>query len=301
MPPAISSISIVIPSHRDGVLAVAAARSMAACTLPAGVTSRILIVAQDWQPGIAAPDGVEVIALAGAAGRSAARNIGARATDGDVLLFLDADCRPVDSEYLAILLSAFEDPEVVAAGGPLLGAGTSFWRRYQADADARRGSASIMSGTTLTSANLAIRREAFNRLGGFDEDYVGYGFEDRDLLLRLAASGTVLRRPGAAVIHEDRLDLGAVAGKMCEAGTRTSARFANAHPAEYRRLGYAAIDARAHPWLWPLGRLLGPACLHVARRLDPMLQWMPYPLARSVVRGISALAFLYGTTRQPSQ
>jgi hypothetical protein len=37
----------------------------------------------------------------------------------------------------------------------------------------------------------------------------------------------------------------------------------------------------------------------VAQRIEPVLHkpWMPYPLAKAIVKVVSAVSFLYGTTR----
>jgi glycosyltransferase involved in cell wall biosynthesis len=53
------------------------------------------------------------------------------------------------------------------------------------------------------TANLAVWREDFLRVDGFDESYVGWGHEDADLAVRLIRSG-VLRKDGrfaASVLH----------------------------------------------------------------------------------------------------
>ena len=51
------------------------------------------------------------------------------------------------------------------------------------------------------AAALAVRRDAFVRVGGFDERYVPAWFEDVDLCARLAAEGTILYLPAARVRH----------------------------------------------------------------------------------------------------
>jgi N-acetylglucosaminyl-diphospho-decaprenol L-rhamnosyltransferase len=51
------------------------------------------------------------------------------------------------------------------------------------------------------AAALAVRRDAFVRVGGFDERYVPAWYEDVDLCSRLADEGTILYLPEASVRH----------------------------------------------------------------------------------------------------
>jgi GT2 family glycosyltransferase len=53
----------------------------------------------------------------------------------------------------------------------------------------------------LTGACLMVRREAFQQIGGFDEDLFMY-FEDKDLCKRLGEAGwKVVYQPGTTVVH----------------------------------------------------------------------------------------------------
>jgi GT2 family glycosyltransferase len=51
------------------------------------------------------------------------------------------------------------------------------------------------------AAALAVRREAFVRVGGFDERYVPAWYEDVDLCARLGKEGAILYLPGARFRH----------------------------------------------------------------------------------------------------
>ncbi|MEP6769061.1 MAG: hypothetical protein ABJC61_10355 [Acidobacteriota bacterium] len=51
------------------------------------------------------------------------------------------------------------------------------------------------------AAALAVRRRAFDRVGGFDEAFVPAWFEDVDLCARLAAEGSILYWPAARFTH----------------------------------------------------------------------------------------------------
>ncbi len=48
----------------------------------------------------------------------------------------------------------------------------------------------------------AIHRDVLLALGGFDEDYVGYGYEDDDMANRLTRSAVMFRFTDARVLHQ---------------------------------------------------------------------------------------------------
>jgi hypothetical protein len=101
----------------------------------------------------------------------------------------------------------------------------------------------------------------------------------------------------------DQLSLATVSRKMREAGEHSAERFSDRHPVAYRKLGYAAIDARNRRWLRPFARQFGPHLMGIARRVDRLLQspWIPYVLAKALVKAISAASFMYGTARIPAR
>lgn len=298
--------SVVVPTRNPGALeqtlgAIASLRSARAATIEVLIVDDGSTIPVQPDPPARSKGIVRVIRREGSGNRAAARNTGACAARGDVLIFLDADCRPAAADYLDRILAAFDDPGVVATGGPIVGVGNSFWARYQLDSQSSR--LRLKTLPPLTAANLSVRRDVFARCGGFDEEYRGYGFEDRDLLLRLAAVGRVVPASGAAVIHVDELRLAAVVHKMREAGERTARRFSERHQAAYRELGYARLDVGLRPWLRPVATLTGSALPRIAEYLDPLLDRgrLPYPIGKGLVRVISALSFLYGTSRRSNE
>jgi GT2 family glycosyltransferase len=171
------------------------------------------IVADNTEEGAAAE------ALAGAAQvvrasaeRSSyhARNAGAARATREWLVFVDADCMPRER----LLASYFAAPPA-ARCGVLAGAITGrtgqsgFVVRYARSRgflDQRRG-LHAQSGKAAATGNLAVRRRAFEAVGGFAEGIRSAG--DVDLCLRLAGAGwTLEHRPEAVVEHRDRERLG---------------------------------------------------------------------------------------------
>jgi GT2 family glycosyltransferase len=141
---------------------------------------------------------------------AAARNLGARNVEGEVLVFLDADTVP-EPRFLEELTQRIAVcPDILAVGrrrhvDPATGRELPepAWLRdgYAAsrdllDADGR-------SFRFVISAVLGCRRSLFDDLGGFDERFVGYGGEDWDLAYRAWNTGAVLvHEPGAVAWHD---------------------------------------------------------------------------------------------------
>jgi GT2 family glycosyltransferase len=298
-------IVAVVPVYRDAIRAKATVDALLRCTVPAPFLLRVQVVDDGSQDGTGErltfqfSGRVDVLQLTRNMGRSFARNAGAAKADADLLLFVDADCEPIDANFIIHHLEAIQASDV--SMGTILGQNDGFWHSYQEASAARRIRLARRTPIArFTTQNVMIDARLFARIGGFDETFKGYGFEDRDLAIRLAKEGGRFATAGeACVIHRDNLALDRVCAKMLEAGATTSTIFAERHPFEYRALGYEAIDARRHPWrglvarvAWPLLRLLA--------RHDAWLHWsgLPFAARASAVRLMSALSYLYGTLQR---
>ena len=133
--------------------------------------------------------------------RAGARNAGARATTADRLAFLDADCVP-DPGWLAALDRCLDEHALVGGRVIVEGDATlterfdSLWRLRQETTIAQGWSG---------SGNLGVRREVFDRLGGFDATFAHAG-EDVDFCLRAGAIGycadAVVRHAPAHTMRE---------------------------------------------------------------------------------------------------
>jgi len=142
-------------------------------------------------------------------GPATARNLGWRASDAQLVWFIDADCL-AEPDALEPLLEAIADPTVAAVGGSygianpgsllarliheeILARHRRLARRLARDPDAVR---------VLGSYNVLYRRSALEAAGGFDETFLGATAEDADLALRVrAASGRLDFRIESRVRH----------------------------------------------------------------------------------------------------
>ncbi len=121
----------------------------------------------------------------------AARNTGARLAKGDIILFTNADTRASPGLLMAYS-RLFKDRSVVAASGPLtpLERTTTFIRFGYWFASVVLAKFSFSIGMpAISGSNLAVRRSAFKKVGGFDESLVTY--EDLDLTARLRRIGNI--------------------------------------------------------------------------------------------------------------
>jgi GT2 family glycosyltransferase len=158
------------------------------------------------------PDGIELggNVLAAPAQQSSyyARNRGAERGRAAWILFLDADVDPPRD-----LLDRYFDTEPgdhvgVLAGGvedAPLPPDPSRAERYAVHAEQMSQENTLRAGpwAYAQTANAAVRREAFERVGGFEEGIRSGG--DADLCFRLRVAGWQLEsRPGAGVVHHNR-------------------------------------------------------------------------------------------------
>jgi glycosyltransferase involved in cell wall biosynthesis len=197
-------VSIVIPARdEEGHLArVLPACLEAARRVPGGAE---VIVSDhgstDGTTTLARRLGARVVDATGAPTIAAVRNRGARAAEGEILAFLDADCVP-EPEWLVAAVRLFaEEPGTGAAGLPPRSAPGEGWiaRASARFAGAARPGARARA-RWLPSANLIVRRATFERVHGFDEALATC--EDYDLTVRIRAAGEELALdPGLGATH----------------------------------------------------------------------------------------------------
>lgn len=145
------------------------------------------------------------------AGPGTARNRGAAEARGEILVFLDDDCAP-DPAWLDELDLALAAHPGAGVGGRTVNAlpGNPYSSASQALIDYLYGyyNREAAKEPLFTTSNLALPREEFERIGGFDQRFSRAGGEDRELCLRWARSGRELRyAPHAIVRHAHRLGL----------------------------------------------------------------------------------------------
>ena len=192
-------------------------------------------------------------------GAHRARNMGAAATDADVLLFLDADCIPHAELIKQHLFWHKRASNIVVAGTRAhidatgidlesLKSGTAHfpggspedavtpqdWRHkfYRRNKQLTMGDAAFRAGV---SSNLSVRRSAFEDVGGFSTVFQEWGGEDTELTWRLWNSGMFVIPDNRAVIYHQTQDDALGAAGRAEARRRSVALVADLVPHRFYR------------------------------------------------------------------
>lgn len=137
------------------------------------------------------------------AGPAAARNRGAQAATGALLLFTDADCLPAPT-WVACMAAPFVNPAVAGVKGVYRSHQPEWVARfvqqeYQERYDRMLGQPAIDFVDTYAAG---YRREIFLQTGGFDTSFPTASVEDQEFSFRLAAQGyRLVYAPGAIVYH----------------------------------------------------------------------------------------------------
>ena len=205
-------ITVIIPAKNS-------ARTLPACLegvlcqpgFQYGIDYEVIVVddgSDDATAEIAARKGLKVISQANA-GPASARNAGARAAVGDILVFTDADCAP-DPSWLSQLTQPLKNPEVVGAKGIYRTRQTGLVPRFvQLEYESKyRRMEKLATIDFIDTYSAAYRKDVFLENGGFDVRFPVPSVEDQELSFRLSAKGyCMVFAAQAAVYHEHDLTL----------------------------------------------------------------------------------------------
>lgn len=136
-------------------------------------------------------------------GPATARNAGAAAGTGDILLFTDADCVP-DPHWIEEMSAAFADPQVMAVKGAYRSTQPELVARFAQIEFEERFDLLEKAGTTdmVDTYAAGYRYHLFRQLGGFDTRFPVANNEDTELSYRMAAAGhRMVFAPRAIVFH----------------------------------------------------------------------------------------------------
>lgn len=252
------NVSVVVPTYRRPDLLMRCLTALLAQTLPA---DRYEILVCDDGPDPAVQSLLERVArehgrplrylpVTATQGPAGARNQGWRAARAPVVAFTDDDTVP-DPGWLEAGLAAMA-PGVDAVTGRVIMPLPDPPTDYERDAG-RLGQAEFVT------ANCFLRREALERLGGFDERYSQAWREDSDLHFSLLEQGCRIERaPQAIVVHPFR-PVRFAAGLSMQRKVMFDALLYRKHGQYYRQR-----IRRRPPWLYLLitgAALAVPVCL----------------------------------------
>ena len=174
------------------------------------------------------------VVRSGGNGPAAARNAGWRKASAEWVVFLDDDVE-LPADWAARLASDL-------AGQPADVAGVQAQIRvplpaHRRPTDAERNTAALASASWIT-ADMAYRRVALERAGGFDERFRRAYREDADLAVRVQRGGWRLVRGRRETFHPVRPD-GEWASVRAQAGNADDALMRRRHGPRWRQAAVA--------------------------------------------------------------
>jgi glycosyltransferase involved in cell wall biosynthesis len=199
-----SVVSIIIPTFNgasrighclDAIVQHTAGRNVEILVVNDGSTDNTADVVQRYS-------GVRLINQANA-GPAAARNRGALATCGTIILFTDDDCVPTPN-WLDAMLEPFENPDVVGTKGVYRTRQKSLVARFvQIEyEDKYRLMARLPDIDFIDTYSAAFRRDRFLEMAGYDTSFPLACAEDVELSYRMSARGWKMKfAPNAIVYH----------------------------------------------------------------------------------------------------
>ncbi len=148
-------------------------------------------------------------------GVNVARNTGIKNSSGEIIAFTDYDC-VVPENWVKAIVSNFQDPQVGCVGGKILRYNNDFLSRY-ADESLMPVMRIFKKKTVISrikspfyypvGCNFAVRREAIEKAGFFDERFT-YGFDELEFAERICGkSYKIVLTPEVMVKHKHRSTL----------------------------------------------------------------------------------------------
>jgi glycosyltransferase involved in cell wall biosynthesis len=178
---------------------------------------------------------------------AAARNTGMEAATGEIVAYIDDDAL-ADPDWLAHLVQKFNSGPFAAVGGPnVLPPGANWIAECVANAPGgpTHVLVSDQDAEHVPGCNMAIRKQALERIGGFDPQFRAAG-DDVDVCWRLLDAGErIAFSPGAVVLHHRRTSVRGYLRQQRGYG-KAEALLERKHPDKYSAVGHVDWAGRLY-------------------------------------------------------
>jgi GT2 family glycosyltransferase len=196
--------SVIIPTRDRRELLVELLDALGKQTVPRDRFEVIIADDGSAEPAydLATDDGWVRISPGPPLSEYAARNRAAGEARAQLFCFVDSDCVP-EPQWLEAAIAALANAELVAGRVRfILPERRTIWALL--DMDATKDQERLVRANYAETANLSVRRELFERIGGFEPDVVGAG-GDFDFVRRaLAADARLVYAHDACAWHPTR-------------------------------------------------------------------------------------------------
>lgn len=163
---------------------------------------------------------------------SAINNFAVQGSDSELLCFLNNDIEIIDAKWLSELVTMLKRPNVGCVGacllypsgkvqhaGVLIGKGGVAGHIFRGTDPEESGYQNrlrvVQNYSAVTGACLVTSRELFERLGGFNEQYLAVAFNDVDYCLRVREAGhSVCWTPHVRLVHHESASRGDDSARM---------------------------------------------------------------------------------------
>ena len=196
-------ISVIIPAYNAERTLPYTLRALQNQTLPRDLYEIIVVddSSTDGTAAVAREFGVRY-RIQNKEGPAAARNLGVRASRGEIILFTDSDCIPKE-DWIEKMVKPFEDPQVAGVMGRYLTRQKEPCARFtQLEFEERfRIIRNFDRIDLVPSFAAAFRRPVFEEVGGFDCHYPLANNEDVELSYKIASRGYKMVFADDAVVY----------------------------------------------------------------------------------------------------